>query len=234
MRAIDRGSWRVTKKKKTLRERPRECCHLISCLTPTLAWLYGIFLVTHIIWRTRVVSDSLLRCWTLIVIMRLSRVRESKVTVALASRSISQDRLWYCYWCRYLVRHNWILKYNITHSSCWGFDISISLLMHIQVDVVKCKCVREGGGETGGNLCVNDCAGVVVVVKKHSAVNHRRDMKQMWSASLPTHVIQSHLWNKRFGSSTQQVMFPARLTLSDRRWITDRARSQMRHGTRRN
>lgn len=39
---------------------------------------------------------------------------------ATVYRSISQDRLLYCYWCRYLVRHNWILKYNITHSSCWG------------------------------------------------------------------------------------------------------------------
>lgn len=99
-------------------------------------------------------SDSLLRCWALIVNMWLSRVRERKATVALESRSISQDRLWYCYWCCYLVWHNWILKYNITHSSCWGFDISISLLMHIQVDVVKCECigerVRGGGVETCG------------------------------------------------------------------------------------
>lgn len=52
--------------------------------------------------------------------------------------SISPDRLFYCYWCSYLVRHNWIPKYNITHSSCWGLTFSIRLLMHIQVNLAKC------------------------------------------------------------------------------------------------
>lgn len=127
---------------------------------------YGIFLASYsdsarIIWRTGVVFHSLLRRWTLTVITRLGRVRERKVAVAPTSRSISQDRLLYCYWCCYLVRHNWILKYNITHSSCWEFDISISLLMHIQVDVVKCKCM---GGTCGWMSVVGIF--VVIVVKR--------------------------------------------------------------------
>lgn len=46
-------------------------------------------------------------------------VAGNECSSASVYRSISQDRLYYCYWCCYLVRHNWILKNNITHSSCW-------------------------------------------------------------------------------------------------------------------
>lgn len=93
-----------------------------------------------------------------------------------ACRSISQDRLFYCYWCCYLVRYNWIVK-TLHHSFIiLRGDISIRLLTHIRVDTVKCKCVmrcRNCGAECDcGVLC--GCVILVQLCNKGSRLNHAK------------------------------------------------------------
>lgn len=142
VRVIQRGSWSVTKRKKKRRRRARQSLVILFFAS----YRHSVFYTTFTDSANSMIHlgtflYNLLNHWNYIIstcsqvtfesVLRgmLNFTQRGRVTNTVAGnesssatvyRSISQDRLLYCYWCRYLVRHNWILKYNITHSSCWG------------------------------------------------------------------------------------------------------------------
>lgn len=121
VRAMDRGSWSVTKKKRKKDKRAAEGMLSSQFLPHANTGVFrndftGFFFRSdspRIIWwnrgRVRLTSEMFDVDFFVFFLTRRSCIRERKAAVALASRSISQDWLLYCYWCRYLVRHNWIL-----------------------------------------------------------------------------------------------------------------------------